>query len=190
MDIKKEYLDLNDNFSYHKASASDWRGIGYTEIPAGADIYFMEWFYKELQDGEWLIWNRHQECWNPCDYDFREDCPNIHWKREGVTLKKALVRSISNQAVLESNALLSASLDAIQKLGSGDFVLVPRVISDEGMATHVNQVIGNYCKDYEDLPFAVDESELPELKENFRLTIRSAHKRLMKVIEAQEQSHE
>ena len=101
MDIKKEYLDLNDNFSYHKASASDWRGIGYTEIPAGADIYFMEWFYKELQDGEWLIWNRHQECWNPCDYDFREDCPNIHWKREGVTLKKALVRSISNQAVSE-----------------------------------------------------------------------------------------
>ena len=130
MDIKKEYLDLNDNFSYHKASASDWRGIGYTEIPAGADIYFMEWFYKELQDGEWLIWNRHQECWNPCDYDFREDCPNIHWKREGVTLKKALVRSISNQAVLESNALLSASLDAIQKLGSGDFVLVPKELSE------------------------------------------------------------
>lgn len=113
MDIKKEYLDLNDNFSYHKASASDWRGIGYTEIPAGADIYFMEWFYKELQDGEWLVWNRHQECWNPCDYDFREDCPNIHWKREGVTLKKALVRSISNQAIPEG------------------FVLVPKECSDD-----------------------------------------------------------
>ena len=28
--------------------------------------------------------------------------------------------------VTESNALLSASLDAIQKLGSGDFVLVPK----------------------------------------------------------------
>ena len=70
------------------------------------------------------------------------------------------------------------------------FVLVLKVITNEWMATHVNQVIGNYCKDYEDLPFAVDESELPELKENFRLTIRSAHKRLMKVIEAQEQSHD
>ena len=102
---------------------------------------------------------------------------------------KLMWQEAKNQ-VPESNALLSASLDAIQKLGSGDFVLVPRVISDEWMATHVNQVIGNYCKDYEDLPFAVDESELPELKENFRLTIRSAHKRLMKVIEAQEQSHD
>ena len=81
----------------------------------------------------------------------------------------------------------SAVIEALKLEG---FVLVPKVITDEWMATHVNQVIGNYCKDYEDLPFAVDESELPELKENFRLTIRSAHKRLMKVVEAQEQSHE
>lgn len=31
-----------------------------------------------------------------------------------------------SQAVLEENALLSATLDAVQKLGSGDFILVPR----------------------------------------------------------------
>ena len=30
------------------------------------------------------------------------------------------------QAVPESNALLSAAMDAVQKLGSGDFVLVPK----------------------------------------------------------------
>lgn len=33
--------------------------------------------------------------------------------------------------VTESNALLSASLDAIQKLGSGDFVLVPKEPTEE-----------------------------------------------------------
>lgn len=31
-----------------------------------------------------------------------------------------------SQAVPEENALLSATLDAVQKLGSGDFILVPR----------------------------------------------------------------
>ncbi|MBI1452835.1 hypothetical protein IL972_13025 [Acinetobacter sp. FL51] len=87
MDIQKEYLDLNNNFSYHKASSADWRGIGYMEIPPAADIYFMEWFYRKVRDGEWLVWNKHQECWNPCDYDFEENCPNIHWMREGVSLK-------------------------------------------------------------------------------------------------------
>ncbi|MNE20767.1 hypothetical protein D3C80_1139040 [compost metagenome] len=30
------------------------------------------------------------------------------------------------QAVPESNALLSAAMDAVQKLGSGDFILVPK----------------------------------------------------------------
>lgn len=109
MEIQKEYLDLNDNFSYHKASAADWRGIGYTEIPTGADIFFMEWFYKETQEGRWLVWDKHQDCWKPCDYDFREGCPNIYWKREGVTLKKALDRSISNQAVPEGFVLVEAS---------------------------------------------------------------------------------
>ena len=110
MEIQKEYLDLNDNFSYHKASAADWRGIGYTEIPTGADIFFMEWFYKETQEGGWLVWDKHQDCWKPCDYDFREGCPNIHWKREGVTLKKAVVRSISNQNVPEGFVLVKREL--------------------------------------------------------------------------------
>lgn len=94
------------------------------------------------------------------------------------------------QAVPESNALLSAAMDAVQKLGSGDFVLVQRVITDEWMAVYVDPVVAKYCKDYEDLPFSVEESELPEIRESHRLPIRNAHKRLMQVIEAQEQSHE
>ena len=35
-------------------------------------------------------------------------------------------RAAKAQAVPESNALLSAAMDAVQKLGSGDFVLVPK----------------------------------------------------------------
>ena len=37
-----------------------------------------------------------------------------------------LAATANAQAVPEANALLGATLDAVQKLGSGDFVLVPR----------------------------------------------------------------
>jgi len=67
------------------------------------------------------------------------------------------------------------------------FVLVPRVITDEWMAVYIDPAVSNYCKDYEDLPFSVEDSELPEIRESHRLPIRNAHKRLMQVIEAQEQ---
>lgn len=43
----------------------------------------------------------------------------------------AVEQAAKVRAVPEPNALLSASLDAIQKLGSGDFVLVPRVPTEE-----------------------------------------------------------
>ena len=102
--------------------------------------------------------------------------------------KKAI--NFTKAQVPESNALLSAAIDAVQKLGSGDFVLVPRVITDEWMAVYVDPVVAKYYKDYEDLPFSVEESELPKIRESHRLPIRNAHKRLMQVIEAQEQSHD
>lgn len=35
-------------------------------------------------------------------------------------------RAAVSQTVSEENTLLSATLDAVQKLGSGDFILVPR----------------------------------------------------------------
>ena len=105
-------------------------------------------------------------------------------------MNKAFQAGWKEKQVPESNALLSAAMDAVQKLGSGDFVLVPRVITDEWMAVYVDPVVTKYCKDYEDLPFSVEESELPEIQESHRLPIRNAHKRLMQVIEAQEQSHD
>ena len=94
-----------------------------------------------------------------------------------------------DEYLLESLVYRGVCIGKAQAIPKG-FVLVPKVITNEWMATYVDQVVSDYCKDYEDLPFAVDESELPELKESFRLPIRNAHKHLMKVIEAQEQSHE
>ena len=86
---------------------------------------------------------------------------------------------------LDGEKIIDVILEQIE-----GFVLVPRVITDEWMAVYVDPVVTKYCKDYEDLPFSVEESELPEIRESHRLPIRNAHKRLMQVIEAQEQSHE
>ena len=68
------------------------------------------------------------------------------------------------QAVPESNALLSAAMDAVQKLGSGDFVLVPKEPTKEMIRMG-------------DLTFAYDECV-------------DARKIYKAMIEAQEQSHE
>ena len=80
-------------------------------------------------------------------------------------------------------------VDAIIEQLEG-FVLVPEVISDEWMEVFVEQKLSEYCKSYEELPFSVKDEELPDLREDFRLPIRNAHKRLMLVIEAKEKSHD
>ena len=43
--------------------------------------------------------------------------------------------------VPESNALLSAAVDAVKKLGSGDFVLVPKEPTDKTIAHMINTPI-------------------------------------------------
>lgn len=70
------------------------------------------------------------------------------------------------------------------------FVLVPKVITDEWMAVYVDPEVSKYCKEFEGLPFAVTEKDLPMIQEDFRRPIKESHSRLMKVIEAQEQSHD
>lgn len=69
------------------------------------------------------------------------------------------------------------------------FVLVPRIITDEWMAAYIDPAVNDYCNDFKDLPFHVKESELPQVKEDHQKPIRHAHKQLMRVIEAKEQSH-
>ncbi len=103
--------------------------------------------------------------------------------------KKAI--NFTKAQVPESNALLSAAMDAVQKLGSGGFVLVPKLLSDEladelasdafnniqsmfdyqhrgSTATHREQIRLRWCK-----------NKARKFQENYKI-----------VIEAQEQSHD
>jgi hypothetical protein len=95
----------------------------------------------------------------------------------------------------ELEKLVSLAIDGLVEIEEANavpegFVLVPEVISDEWMEVFVEQKLSEYCKSYEELPFSVKDEELPDLREDFRLPIRNAHKRLMLVIEAKEKSHD
>ena len=120
-------------------------------------------FFYELEGRGYIFQNKK---WDETKHGFEDDMLNMAWEMwsSGQATKA--------QAVPEG------------------FVLVPRVISDEWMAVYIDSVVTKYCKDYENLPFSVEESELPEMRESHRLPIRNAHKRLIQVIEAQEQIHE
>ena len=56
-----------------------------------------------------------------------DDADDIyHRVNSGWAMWKKAINFTKAQVVPESNALLSAAMDAVQKLGSGDFVLVPK----------------------------------------------------------------
>ena len=74
------------------------------------------------------------------------------------------------QAVPESNALLSDTMDAVQKLGSGDFVLVPK----EPTCEMIESGMGNF-----DFPL-----------DNGRFSNHDLIFAYRAMIEAQEQSHD
>ena len=97
-----------------------------------------------------------------------------------------LIQSRQKQVVIDD---LNSQLEKAKATPEG-FVLVPKVITDEWMAVYVELEVSKYCKEFEGLPFAVTEKDLPMIQEDFRRPIKAAHSRLMKVIEAQEQSHD
>ena len=94
-----------------------------------------------------------------------DDADDIyHRVNSGWAMWKKAINFTKAQVVPESNALLSAAMDAVQKLGSGDFVLVPKEPTKEMIRMG-------------DLTFAYDECV-------------DARKIYKAMIEAQEQSHE
>ncbi len=86
---------------------------------------------------------------------------------------------------LDSEKIIDVILEQL-----GDFVLVPKVITDDWMKNYIESKVSDYCDDFKDSPFYVRESELPGVKEDHRKPIRNAHTRLMQVIEAQEQAND
>ena len=74
-------------------------------------------FFYELEGRGYTFQNKN---WDEAKHGFEDDMLNMAWEMwsSGQVVKA--------QAVPESNALLSAAVDAVKKLGSGDFVLVPK----------------------------------------------------------------
>ena len=73
-------------------------------------------FFYELEGRGYTFQNKN---WDEAKHGFEDDMLNMAWEMwsSGQAAKAQ---------VPESNALLSAAVDAVKKLGSGDFVLVPK----------------------------------------------------------------
>ena len=73
-------------------------------------------FFYELEGRGYSFHNKN---WDEVKHGFKDDMLNMAWEMwsSGHAVKAQ---------VPESNALLSAAVDAVKKLGSGDFVLVPK----------------------------------------------------------------
>ena len=73
-------------------------------------------FFYELEGRGYSFHNKN---WDEVKHGFKDDMLNMAWEMwsSGQAVKAQ---------VPESNALLSAAVDAVKKLGSGDFVLVPK----------------------------------------------------------------
>ena len=84
----------------------------------------------------------------------------VLFEQQQIEIESLKVQLKKAQAVPESNALLSAAMDAVQKLGSGGFVLVP--VDTLNKALNPN--------DYDEAVCSAND--------------------LLAIIEAQEQSHE
>ena len=98
--------------------------------------------------------------------------------------KKAI--NFTKAQVPESNALLSAAMDAIQKLGSGDFVLVPKdiisVLEELAQFSSYAEIVGG---------ISVNRAAIREQCDiAFTLIREFEDTESLKEIEAQEQSHD
>ena len=98
--------------------------------------------------------------------------------------KKAI--NFTKAQVPESNALLSAAMDAVQKLGSGDFVLVPKdiisVLEELAQFSSYAEIVGG---------ISVNRAAIREQCDiAFTLIREFEDTESLKEIEAQEQSHD
>lgn len=73
----KEYLDPNDNYSYHKVPVIA-QGSGWIEVPEGANFYSEGGFFKD----ESIWWSSHHEKWvNHDDRNLKFIIGEILWTR-------------------------------------------------------------------------------------------------------------
>lgn len=85
-----EYLNLSNADPYMMADSHHLINVlpEIIEIPKGAELYFMECFYKRNDAGVWFAFDKNKNQWDETKYDFTTDIlPNVKWIREGVILK-------------------------------------------------------------------------------------------------------
>ena len=73
-------------------------------------------FFYELEGRGYTFQNKN---WDAAKHGFEDDMLNMAWEMWSSG-------QVAKAQTPESNALLSAAMDAVQKLGSGNFVLVPK----------------------------------------------------------------
>ena len=100
-------------------------------------------FFYELEGRGYSFHNKN---WDEVKHGFKDDMLNMAWEMwsSGQAVKAQ---------VPESNALLSAAVDAVKKLGSGDFVLVEKKNTEdwylddsEGMYWDHDGIDGSLCE--------------------------------------------
>lgn len=100
----KEFLDPLRGYQYIRLTQDEIKEnmLGsekWIEIPKGAHLYFMEWFYKR-ENGVWYAW-MGQTKWAETEYQFNTNYANVHWVREDYKLPKA---PMENEITAQNNS--------------------------------------------------------------------------------------
>ena len=135
-------------------------------------------FFYELEGRGYIFQNKK---WDEAKHRFEDDMLNMAWE-----MWASAKHGLKAQAVPESNALLSAAMDAVQKLGSGDFVLVPKdiisVLEELAQFSSYAEIVGG---------ISVNRAAIREQCDIAFILIREFEDtESLKEIEAQEQSHD
>ncbi|KYQ82500.1 hypothetical protein AWW72_18005 [Acinetobacter sp. NRRL B-65365] len=107
-----EFLDPENSYQYIKTTDVGIKPT-WIEIPEGAHLYFMEWFYK-LENGIWYAWMGRTK-WMETEYQFSTDYANIHWVREGIKLPEP-----ENKHAVESTQSFNPNINADYILLDGE----------------------------------------------------------------------
>ena len=91
-------------------------------------------FFYELEGRGYTFQNKK---WDEAKHGFEDDMLNMAWEMWSSG-------KVTKAQVPESNALLSAAVDAVKKLGSGDFVLVPKEPTLEMIAKGHDVFVGAF----------------------------------------------
>ncbi|WP_228264211.1 hypothetical protein [Acinetobacter radioresistens] len=138
---------------------------------------------------------------NTGDYEIKSECVSNTDDEDRKVAYEALntgwamwlraKRNVKAQAVPEGNALLSATLDAIQKLGSGDFVLVSKELNVKEARKHAEVMFSKVENMVRYEQRGLSESEFESFKNRWldarTLTIQFDWKAM---VQAQEQAND